>query len=208
MGYNLCPAGKVQAQNDTPTPRLDSAGSSLFTRCFPGGCSHSIHTWNQQSLVRPPASNSPSVSLCCLPVSLVVMVAPSGLWHQLSEIVNSKVVDASLLSVCFNLKSIVGEGTERVESHRLLGCIQLASANLGNSLEFSDEEMHTYDQAVSHLRRLPREICAHVPKNIGSGHGRGAFFPLAKNSKQQNSIRWRMNNVFVLLLYNGMLNSS
>lgn len=29
--------------------------------------------------------------------------------------------------------------------------------------------MHNYDQAVSHLGMLPREICAHVPKNIGSG---------------------------------------
>nr|XP_008524126.1 PREDICTED: leukocyte immunoglobulin-like receptor subfamily A member 5 isoform X2 [Equus przewalskii]XP_008524127.1 PREDICTED: leukocyte immunoglobulin-like receptor subfamily A member 5 isoform X2 [Equus przewalskii]XP_023505133.1 immunoglobulin-like transcript 11 A isoform X13 [Equus caballus] len=47
----LVSAWKVQDQNDTPTSCLDSAGSSLFTRCFPRGCCHSIHIWNQQYLV-------------------------------------------------------------------------------------------------------------------------------------------------------------
>lgn len=45
-------------------------------------------------------------------------------------------VDVSLSFVHFNFKLPVGEGTERVESHTLMGCIQLTSANLRSSLVF------------------------------------------------------------------------
>lgn len=73
------------------------------------------------------------VSLWCFPVWLLVMMALSGLWCQLNEIVNSKMIDRCLLFVLISVLN----SAEQVASHRPLVGVQIAPASLvGGSVDF------------------------------------------------------------------------